>query len=208
MDFRSNPSLNDSILHHFIDVDDLLDFLLSSATQQITLIVSDLLSRIASDVLRPIFAQLVRLLIIGKSSLAWENAEDFANAQSLVAHLSFCLRSRRRLSITFDSWPVEHTSHDLLQCSQIRTGSALLIPFDVPRGSNETLRQQRILVDRCHSNRRERLAVQVHHPFLAHRDEGDVQPTIVRHAEGEFLLRDSTLSNSSFLAFQFLIEMI
>ena len=162
MDFRSNPSLNDSILHHFIDVDDLLDFLLSSATQSSTSIVSDLLSRIASDVLRPIFAQLVRLLIIGKRSLAWENAEDFANAQSLVGHLSFCLRSRRRLSITFDSWPVEHTSPDLLQCSQIRSGSALLIPFDVPRGSSETLRQERILVHRCHSNRRERLAVQVH----------------------------------------------
>jgi hypothetical protein len=34
---------------------------------------------------------------------------------------------------------------------------------------------------------RERFAVQVHPAFLAHRDdEGDVQPTIVLHAEGEF----------------------
>jgi hypothetical protein len=113
LDFRSSPSLNYYVKYWFIDVDDLIDFLLSTSNQEIILIVSDLLAHITCRDLRAIFPQMNRIIIVGKRRSRCDDIEHFFNVQSLVDHLSSTLRDRRRLYITFDSWPIERTSHDL-----------------------------------------------------------------------------------------------
>jgi hypothetical protein len=113
MDYRSNPPLNYYVKHWFTDVDDLIDFLSSTLSQRITLIVSDLLANIACYVLRSIFPQIVRIINVGHHPCRNEDVERFSDVQSLVDHFSFVLRDRQRLYVTYDSWPVERTSHDL-----------------------------------------------------------------------------------------------
>ncbi|CAF1217907.1 unnamed protein product [Adineta ricciae] len=112
-DFRSNPRLSYYIKHWFIDIDDLFDYLVLNANLQITLVLSDLISSLVCDNYRPIFPQITRTIIVGTRRFSYENVEYFSNTQSLVDHLSFTIRNRHRLYITFDSWPVERTSYDL-----------------------------------------------------------------------------------------------
>ncbi|UJR11682.1 hypothetical protein I4U23_015863 [Adineta vaga] len=111
-DFQSNPRLSYYAKHQFIDVDDFIDFI-STFNQQIIMIISDLIADITCNLLRPMFPQIIRLIIVGKRTFPYENVEYFPDVQSLVNHLSFNIRDRRRLYITFDSWPIERTSYDL-----------------------------------------------------------------------------------------------
>ncbi|CAF1357733.1 unnamed protein product [Adineta steineri] len=112
-DFRSNPPLSYYVKYWFIDIDDLIDCLASKFNQRITLIISDLVMHITYDILRPIFPQIIQVIIIGKPSHRYENVKYFPDAQLLVDHLSSVVRDRQRVYITFDSWPVERTSYDL-----------------------------------------------------------------------------------------------
>ena len=113
MDFRSDPGLDFYIKHWFVDVDDLMDYLVTVSNQTITLITTNLLADIAYHVLRRIYPQIVQIMIIGKRRREYENGTYFPDAESLVKHLSSVLRDRRRLNITFEAWPVERTSYNL-----------------------------------------------------------------------------------------------
>jgi hypothetical protein len=113
LDFRSIPLLSYYVKYWFTDVDDLIDFLPSALNQRITLIVSDLLANITCHVLRPIFPQIVRIIILGKRPCQCVDIDRFPNARTLVDHLSILLRNRQRLYITFHSWPIERTANDL-----------------------------------------------------------------------------------------------
>ena len=113
LDFRSIPALDYYVKYWFTNVDDFIDHLSSLSNQRITLIASDLLTHISCGVLRAIFPQITRVIIIGKRSYQYENVEHFRAVQALVDHLFLIRRQRRRLYITFHSWPVERTSHNL-----------------------------------------------------------------------------------------------
>ncbi|CAF3799074.1 unnamed protein product [Rotaria sordida] len=112
-DFRSNPSLNFYVKHWFIDIDDFIDFILISTYTKITLIISPLLANIICYIIRPIFPQIIRIIIVGDCSCRCEYVEHFDNIQLLVDSIHINIQQRRRLYITFDSWPVERSSHDL-----------------------------------------------------------------------------------------------
>ncbi|CAF2045052.1 unnamed protein product [Rotaria magnacalcarata] len=112
-DFRSNPSLDRYIQYWFIDVDDLIDFILTGTYTKITLIISPLLINITFDILRPLFPQIIRIIIIGNGSFCGNHAEHYKHAQALVDNIHNNIRQQRRLYITFESWPVERSSNDL-----------------------------------------------------------------------------------------------
>ncbi|CAF3172326.1 unnamed protein product [Rotaria sp. Silwood2] len=112
-DFRSNPSLKFYVKHWFIDIDDFIDFIFISTYTKITLIVSHLLINIVYHIIRPIFPQIIKIIIVGNCSCRYEHVEHFEDMQSLVDSIHVSVQERRRLYITFDSWPVERSSHDL-----------------------------------------------------------------------------------------------
>ncbi|CAF5214775.1 unnamed protein product, partial [Rotaria magnacalcarata] len=101
-DFRSNPSLDRYIQYWFIDVDDLIDFILTGTYTKITLIISPLLINITFDILRPLFPQIIRIIIIGNGSFCGNHAEHYKHAQALVDNIHNNIRQQRRLYITFE----------------------------------------------------------------------------------------------------------
>ncbi|CAF0929961.1 unnamed protein product [Rotaria sp. Silwood1] len=112
-DFRSSPSLSFYVQHWFIDIDNFIDFILNSIHNQITLIVSPLLANIVYYVIRPIFSQITRIIIVGNCLCCCEYVEHFKDTQSLVDSIYINIQERRRLYITFDSWPNERSTLDL-----------------------------------------------------------------------------------------------
>ena len=114
-DFPSDPRLDFYVKRWFVDLDDLMDFLSSTVNQSITLITSHLLADITCRILRPIYPQIVQIMIIGEPRDELANVKYFSDVQVLVDHLSSALRNRRRLHITFHTWPVERTSYNLTQ---------------------------------------------------------------------------------------------
>lgn len=113
LDFRSDPPLDYYIKYWFYNTDDLADFILNSTYTKITLIVSSLFANIACHTVRPIFPQIIRIVIIGNCSCRHKYVDHFQDAQALVDSIHKDLLDRRRLYITFDSWPGERSTCNL-----------------------------------------------------------------------------------------------
>ncbi len=107
-------SLLNYIDYWFIDIDELIDFLSSIENQQVTVIISDIFTNLAFEILRKIFPQIIRIISFGiKCKCSYKDIIQFPDAKSLLNYFIYTLRDRQRLYITFDSWPIERTSQNL-----------------------------------------------------------------------------------------------